>query len=808
MTVSARSSPLAFFYHDRVTFREFPFEFARGDPGLGAGGSSSIAVEVSPGNFTVAWASHGSFPSVAHGSFPPAGFGYPPQPALTGRENWWPQGFHHAGRVSWSPNFGVVVSSVIGLLPSGEVVPHNYCFPFIPNRQRKWTFLAYSSQITDNRNPYGTNPNAWWMHLGFDIKRRKDLVAVETSVGTQQLEFYEISGSIPASRGAKVWQGTSGDRALGRSLWTEGGCQRIQIPWLGVWWVIQYGQSAPATDQIWGFSPTSAPASGLSAAPAGFPVSVPPEIHARAQAGGGNLHFVVDQMGRRVFGYQANTNVAPTVVGGVQKYPLLIWEVNPSTFEWLPVSLSPPLLVAVGSKVNLAPMAYLGGYRFAYFDQRDAASASWGSDLNISGNPIPAQVKRTGGFYVREIFIPKANAPRSMTWTQRTWSRLGGSTDWSGQKHVEMAFNTSDGRMYCFGGDHGSMGDTTLTTGSYTNQVLSFTPESGADLALRSPSCPAMRSINHPIRVDENGFQYRPASNEFFMMAGYSAGNWTNQCGWATRAEWEAAGGTNSGVWIWSVAGGWRKGGPMVPKAGFAGRAWTQGEDHCRRWYYDASADKLLAAAFGSFPDTALQTLTVQILDCTPNASGQFEFAKYRADKCANGPSGDVNKLPDGRPITDTVNGAIGMWRSDRAAVDPSTGHFYVYQPATGDVFRIHTRAGFWTFEGFPAARVEWVCRALPSGSRSYNLAHFIWAKNALWMFFQSGTGRLRAFSWTNGEPAPMEHPTPTGAVGTSVAKYVSGTDERICVIGNQTGSSWSSLLRSKLLHYYTITLS
>lgn len=244
----------------------------------------------------------------------------------------------------------------------------------------------------------------------------------------------------------------------------------------------------------------------------------------------------------------------------------------------------------------------------------------------------------------------------------------------------------------------------------------------------------------------------------------------------------------------------------MVAKAGFIGRVWTQGEDHCRRWYYDSGADRLIAAAFGYGADR-LQTPTVQILDCVPNSLGQYEFAKYSAGVCSNGEGGDVRKLPDGRPYIDTVMGAISLWRSDRAAVDPSTGHMYVYQPATGDVFRIQTRAGFWTFEGFPAARVEWVCRTLPSGSRSYNLAHFVWAKKALWMFFQSSIGRLRAFSWANGESAAMEHPTPEGAVGTSVAKYTIGLDERICVIGNQTHQSWSPLLQGKLLHYYTITL-
>jgi hypothetical protein len=74
-------------------------------------------------------------------------------------------------------------------------------------------------------------------------------------------------------------------------------------------------------------------------------------------------------------------------------------------------------------------------------------------------------------------------------------------------------------------------------------------------------------------------------------------------------------------------------------------------------------------------------------------------------------------------------------------------------------------------------------------------------------MFFQSGTGRLRVFSWATGETSPTEHPTPEGAVGTSVAKYTVGDEERICVVGNQTGSSWSNLLKSKLLHYYTISL-
>lgn len=818
MTVSARCSPLSFLTHDRVLFREFPFEFAGGDPGGGSGGSSSIAVELSPGNFTVAWVSYGSL-SVQSGAFPPPGYGYPAQPArtaLAAAVNWWPQGFHHYGMVSWSPNFGVVVSSRVGLLPSGEVVPHNFCYPYIPNATRRWTFLAYSSVTNDGQNPYGTNPNAWYRHLGFDIKRRKDLVLWEDNLffGSEFLAIYETSAAMPTVRGAKVWQGTNGDRALGRHFKGGGGVQVVQIPWLGVWWVAQISQGAlDPGNKIWGFTPTTTPANNASPTAAGFDVPIPPDV--RARSADGNLHLVVDQMGRRVFAYQANTSAAPVAVNGLARYPLLIWEVNPGTFAWTPVNFAASMVVSVGGKVNLAPMAYYGGSRFMYLDTRDAASASWGSELTIPGAPIPGQSKRTGGFFVREIFIPKANPARTITWTQRTWSGTLGP-NFSNQKHVEMAFNSGDGRMYCFGGDHWPYSASAPPaadpggpeSGSYNNQVMSFSPESGSDLQLEESACPAVRSTNHPIRVDENGFQFRPTSSEFFMMVGYSLANWNNQCGWGTRAEWEAAGGGNQGkVWKWKKGTGWTNAGPYKPKPGFVARQWSQGEDHCRRWYYDSGADKLVAAAYGAGADAALQTPTIQILDCTPNGAGQFEFAKYHAGVCFNGQGGDVTKLPDGRPYIDVVAGANAMWRSDRAAVDPATGHAYVYQPATGDIFRIHTRSDFWNYQGFPAARVDWVCRAIPSGSRSLNLAHFIWARSALWMFFQSGTGRLRVFSWANGEVSPTEHATPEGAVGTSVAKYIVGAEERICVTGNQTGTSWSSLLRSKLLHYYTLSL-
>lgn len=825
MTVSARHSAPAFIVHDACYHREFPYAFTTADPGVGSGAAGSIAVETATDTYSLAWRSYGTSDSVAAGTYPPAG--YSAQPSASALQNairWWPQGFHHYQGVSWSRNFGFIANNVSGIGPSGDVIPGNWCYPWIPNATRKWQFLSYSSiEPGQGHNPYYNNANAWWQHIGYDIARRKDLVIVEetASGGSDFLSVYETSSGIPCTRGSKVWQGTNGDRTLGRTFKTEGGQQRIQIPWLGQWWVIQYSQSASALDQVWGFSPTSSPASTSSSTAAGFAITVPSAVRTVAQAKGGNIHFVVDQMNQRVFAYQADSSQTAQVIGGVAKYPLLIWEVNPSTYVWTSVQLASQLLVALGDsgvesgKINLAPMAYFGGSQFLYLDQRNSGGISYGDDLSISGNPLPAQTKKTGGLYVRELFIPKASPPRSMVWTARNYSATAITGELYLMKHSEMTFNSSDGKIYMFGGDHGLMGDTTLPQGSYNNQVISFTPETGTDFALLESACPLTGATSHPIRVDENGFQYRATSNDFWMMVGYSDANWTNNCGWSTRAAWEAAGGGNFGkVWKWTDAGGWTNAGGFVAKTGFTGRVWSQSEESCRRWYYDSGADKMLAAAYSYGDDGGLQTQTIQILDCTPTG-GNYEFSKYRADECFNGLGGDRSLTPDGRPINDTVVGAIGMWRGDRAAVDPSTGYVYVYQPATGDVYRIHTRANFYTGAGgFPAARVDWVCRAIASHTRSYNLAHFIWAKNALWMFFQSAMGRIRAFSWADGESSPTEHlPVDSGGarvypVAGAACKYTVGGDDRICLMGNQTQSSWSSIYQSTLTKYWTVTLS
>jgi len=69
--------------------------------------------------------------------------------------------------------------------------------------------------------------------------------------------------------------------------------------------------------------------------------------------------------------------------------------------------------------------------------------------------------------------------------------------------------------------------------------------------------------------------------------------------------------------------------------------------------------------------------------------------------------------------------------------------------------------------------------------------------------------GRLRVFSWAEGETAPTEHPTPdNAAVGTCVAKYTVTGDERICIIGNEAGASYSSIHQAKKNHFYTLELA
>lgn len=846
MTISARCSPLAFKIGDVCYFREFPYEFTTQDPGGGSGGSSSIAVELTPGNVALAWMSYGSHPSVASGAFPPSGFPAQPSTAeLAAAVKWWPQGFHHYAGVSWSRNFGFIASNVAGLGPDGDVIIGNWCYPYIPERLYtnllRWTFLAHTSQDRDGRSPYFTNPNAFYRHLGYDLARRKDLVIVEVDGYLQALRVYETSAAIPTVRGAQVWQGTNGDRSLYRAFYTEGGQQCIQIPWLGVWWVNQFSQTPnDESDQIWGFAPTATPAASSSSTPAGFNVArtgalngMPQAVYDMAQLTGGNLFFAVDTMHRRVFAAQADLSAAPVFDTGINRYPLIIFEVNPVTYSWTPIEAASVLRVAngltsgSGSKVNLAPFVSVGGAKFLYLDQYGGASATFGNPLNVPGNPMPSQLKSTGGFFVREIYIPKASA-RSMTWTQRTWTgnAVGGNA-WNSQKHVELTFCSADGKIYAFGGDHGmgSLSDPTLTQGgSYNNQVLRFSPESGADLELLEQACPASGATDHPIMVDECGWQYRPSSADFWMMCGYSAGNWTNTCGWASRAVWEASGGGVDGFFRWSPVNGWSHDGrthgetiTMQPKTGFTNRTWIQGESHCKRWYYDSGADVMIGAAYGAGgtnPDVGLQGPAVQIMDCVPSEGGVYQFAKYKAHVCSNGLGGNKNLLPDGRPTTDPVLTMTTMWAGDRCAVDPATGHLYVFQPATGDIFRIYTRSDFWTdVDGIQGARVDWVCKAMPTESLSGNHTHMIWAKGALWILNQSQQGRLRAYSWAPGDSNVTEHVIPIlGAIGTAVCKYTVGGDERLCVIGNQAwspdGGSWSPLLQADFNKYYTVTLT
>ena len=943
MTISARHSSVAFLTHDAVYHAEFPHTFPAGDPGGGAGGASTITVQLADNSYACVWDSllvdSNQYP------FPPAwtyqGYRYPnidpsifnrirptgpynpngpmfklisgnvgygsqtepnwasavnigdtvnepshdgqttfvwervtpmaynaqPSPAqLQGAKRFWPHGFHHWGSVTWSKNFGLIASSQRGLTPEGKCCITNICYRYIPWGERKWHFMAPSSRQESNYPEYYNSANAWYGHVGYDLRLRRDLVHWDNNANGNILAFYVLNPgtTLPATRGAKAWQATDGDRAAGIrfNYFGAGGAKAIQIPWLSQWWVIQFNDTG--TDRrIWGFSPNPSAnwnignntyGGGISTRNS-FDIPIPADVLDRSSTakGGRNISVCVDQFNQRVFAFQVDVDAAPVNVRG-NRYPVLCWQIDPANpSNWTPVSFANVLRMgkitfSTGGVLN--PIVWHGGSRFMAFDVIEGGSnAVYGPYLNADpahatgnpprsnipgtegawgGQPSPFENQRAGGFAIAELYIPRANKPRTMTWTERTRPLASGwSPEWTRYKHSELTFNPDDGRVYLFGGD---LPGVPGSPGSYSTTMISFFPETASGLRVDSLNgAQAMNpDIRGPIGVDENGFAYRAISQDFWMFTGYGPGHlpWP-QNNWPTIAAWEAAGGTGFGIYRWNSATGWTHAvfPPGSPLSGMVNAyfdpagvpnmvpfRWCQGEPELKRMYYDSGTDRMIAWAYGDS--------TLQMINCVPDSSGpnagKFKITKYLAGAgCWNGPygignGGDGKTLPDGRPYIDTVLGANAMVMTDRGGLDPATGWLYVANVHSGDLYRINTRTGFYNRieDGLPTARTEWCCRMVPTGAGS-NLQHYIWAKGALWYFQESGLGRLRVFSWAPGESQATEHvypEIPLHAVGRSVGKYTVGGDERIIVMGNQADSTHPTYLANND-KYYTITL-
>ncbi|MCC7144248.1 MAG: hypothetical protein IT349_19305 [Candidatus Eisenbacteria bacterium] len=804
----------------------------------------------------------------------------PAQPSnaqLVAAKRWWPLGFHHWGQVTWSRNYGIVVSSRMGLTPEGLVTQCNFCYPYTVYGPRKWIFLGPSSIVGQNYSQYYSNTHAWYKHLGYDLRLRQDIVVREDNRTGQWLSVYALTPgpNFPATVQQKIWQGTDGDRAAGVRFGYEGagGCLAVQIPWLSQWWVVQFKDDG-SENKLWGFSPQTGTnwtignnglGGGISTRNS-FDITVPSQVQALCATSGRNISICVDQFNKRVFAFQVDTNAAPQLVKNENKYPVLCWQINPSTptAPWTAVQLSTVSGVLRAGKTTfsaggvLNPVAWFGGSRFMLHDAVEAGTnATYGAFLNAdpahaTGNPprsnIPATAgawggsgypfenQRTGGFAIAEICIPTASQPRYLTCTARdTVIPSGWGPDWHAFKHTAVTHGSAaDGRVYLFGGDVSGVPG---SPGSYSTALFSLTPEIGTDLRLDSPNGnpqASYPSAQGPIGVDENHIDYRPASNDLWHFTGYGPGHisWP-QCGWPTIEAWHAAGGTSEGIYRYNFTTGWTH--PIYPPFNSSSTPsncydnpdgipidgvlfrWCQGEPSCKRMYLDVGTDRMIGQAYGDN--------TIQMVNIFPDVSGsnvgKYMITKYLACvECWNGAygvgfGGNGQKLPDGRPITDTQMGSTGMAGLDRGCLDPDTGWFYTANAMTGDIFRINTRTGFYNraADNRRTARTEWCCRVIPSSSAG-NLQHLIWAKSptfpngAVYYFQEAALGRLRIFSWAPGEDQAIEHvEIPYHLTGRAVGKYSAGGYDRIIVIGNQS-TSVHPTLSAYARKYWTITLS
>lgn len=772
MSVSYRASPVAVFNNRRgfnhATFG-FPCPDTTVDPGVGGGGSATITVYVG-GEFRLAWSSD----LVDGGGYPPAG--WTAQPSLTGSERWWPNGFHTYGRASYSPNYGYIYAGCMSLRPDGRVGTAHGCFqpPYAGNGNvyNSWKYLAPSSQSGGEGGA-----NAWNFHLGFDYALRKDLVVMGVG-GDIRLTVRSISGVWPnvATLGPVVWEGTPAEYAAGYGFYyvQNPGGDRHNLPWLGHWWIMDL--SRPSGPKLWRFSSLSA---------SNPIVDIPLDAGVLTRMGSGfasNLAIAIDHYNRRVIAGQADITQAPD---GAGRYPIILWDVHPTTYAWTQITVGgSPLYVyppAVSNIIN--PLTHAGAFKFNWWDR--AGPSDWSSWSGAVEGTNELRFS-TGGHNWINLHIPKSgNAPRSVTLQSHTFNSSGYiNGEVMRQKHVEYAQAGPDGRVFGVGGDTGG------GAGSGSQWVFSLNPEDPTSVREEQSYIITGKPVR-PLHPDEVGFQWRAASSDFWFTYMYRYPYDTSHSDYASQEEWiSITGGGAARAWrynpttkIWTTYA-------ITPAPGFESKVWYQGDGVGGRWYHDPGADTMVAICFNT-------NTSISVMKCS-----DYTFKQYPANRLHDG----ATILPDGRSPT-AIMGDTG-WRlcgDDRATIDPATGMLYFWNSYTGDVYRCDTRASPYTYNSVQYLPIYW-CFRLPCTYGTRNFTHFSWAKGVLWI-----VSVYRVYSWAPGEDGAWEHEVPLHFGATALCRYTVGGDERLAAMGSDGPYTYlqrHSAISSRDRTWYTLELS
>lgn len=776
MSLSFKSAPVqAFTNRDQTYFVSYPFPGpgnSSHDPGEGGGGSELIVVKQG-GVYKPAYRS-----SLVPGTLPAGD--YPAQPTLTGSEDWWPCGLHGYGRVSWSPNFGVVISGVTGLAPDGVVRTVNASFVYWDmsnlNQQNRWRYIAPFWGTGGELSGGSYLPNSWTCHFGYDHALKSDLV-----YRFDERRIYRISGAWPgqASLGAAVFTLTGAQESAGYILDVggyngNGGMERVGIPWRNEWWILQCPQSAVLTQRLWGFN------TGTGVL---FDITLPAGVTSRFGGSGqypGNLCLSVDPLSQRVIAAQADTTQTPITENGTSKWPLILWEVDAAARTFTPIWFTnPPNVICADKNNGINLFTWAGGFRHIYWDTYTLSNVVW---------PAVVGSRSQGGSKPRQIYIAKNGAPRNITFSSQTITQNAPDL-YLRQKHTEYAYRPSDGRVYCHGGDQERP-----SSGDGNQSIWSFVPDNFEATWREDQSKTFTGKPIRPANIDENGWQVR--ADEFWMMPGYPYPTTINFGGNLRHGDYAAASDMNVGEWATATGGTsnqfwkWNQGTnlwttyPIDPASGETGPFGNEtvggtklNSSQQLRWYYDSAADRMAIASYGG--SVLLQAPCVKMVEFV---AGIPKYRVFKANRLTNGSA----TLPDGRVTPNP------LWREDRAGIDSTTGYLYNWNATNGDLFRIQT----WTAPGnyaYPTyiepgsghtmLPVEWCCK-LPTTTETGNAVFFLPINGVCWIVTITASGRARVYSWAPGDAHAWEHDTPAGMFCTAAFVYEAGGVKKIMLLG------------------------